>query len=1764
MFVFATAQGGGQPDAELDAEQVFDLWVQAPVVGGVRHRALAFFATAINDTIKTGEGFADYILKNTEGKYWDRLSYWRTTTPKNNDDYLFPSGKDEVVNVRQWVLRQQGGGKVPQTLDDMNLGWKDDGGIPMLVIGPSQGGQWALFARSNEILEASEATISFGPHKEVTVGGLEFGLGDSEVHQMPVEFAYCKVRQAPLQKLAIEPTLVGSFVARSPSVPAEGMTLAIDPRDEGFWNSSPNTRIEVKPDSLIVTNLLTDRGSNLVVSPTATDDRAFLRFRDDLPVALRKGTNWIPGAVFNGRFVPEGRFAVRGVDSSGFRESSRGEPIRLLVGSSPTESIPVKIGDSLMFRPGDAAVLWDEGDPLPEQQNVDPLLNAGQRNGRIHDADSLVTTSWMTVLSDPAEEPGAFTAEAATSPLFVSNKDAAHGFDSFGDLLQRGHVPLGKLHQKGEANPKNATYIPIFPWAGIRGGALEALSGSSRYENSHLSPIRKELVRSGDPIRHRSFLEEQLVREKKVLGVTPQGLIAEVQQKGRGDFSALYFGKGDQDPANLGKEFHIRIGLFDLGEVPEQDKEPYRVIYEDVQRALRAKDLFFVVRKRDKAKKVFRPSTDETKIGEFSFQLEKEPSDHEPILLIKYSRGRSLADLIEDIDSWQCREHLAPVGGSSYETIQKEIKCLAELKSETGGNNSRICSESPRASDPARKAWIERVWNNRDWQGAVLLDVRVGKMPDLFKALGAGIKKIEKFRFHHLGFDFLAVKNQDLSATLDGPNRPGSTFALLKYDGTKEQAPEIGSNDEEPEDPENPPGDKPDYTFKVEDIEVLIGGSEIKRFAASATLGFSRFLWDKTTGDAATKAVELIGSWEARDGADLFKLVTKKGQEKEIKFEDSWFKSLVITNGELSVSPREENGPIKFFIGCDSRLEFDTSKQEFADYIDVRTIELKRAGIAFEYNPDSPTSKKTDCRFRADNASAEIDTRGARNSFLAAFPLKPIGFDFAVDKLLDLDDLGFLKIGGMGKNNFHFGFRLELDLGFLGNLSGSPEGLKLPVILGWKKGGRDFCCGIQFPNYTGEDFKIGLQQFVALKAKKAALKPCRSGGKTAGFAIALQDAQLVTFGKEFPKKAKIGAAIFVPTSGERKVAWLLGLNPSDPDGWIKYIAAGHRYNLPPSENTAKGIVEAVKGKLKLESDSSTGELKSPCDLFKYQDAKDDGWLVVGEFDFDAVKAWFALSDKTGLYALDLEIIKEFKIGAAYRRVNDEVGVFSAELSLAELIPPLQMGVATVRLSSIRTEVYTDGGWLLDLGYPWNRDFRRSFQLEFGIFLGSGGFYFGYTTAAAAEVLKLDSIDGDYGPPDPNDPALKVRALRAGLGLRVGIGRSLDLGILKGEASLTMYASLQGAAAFKPGTKDLSLYAVEGSVGLMVHIWAELDFFVLQARAEIKAYVEVGFKVRRVLGRLVKDGPQIGKHFYLSMPTILIAEVGIYIRIEVWATIGCVRVKIYDLEFKKTWRIEEPFGKLEAEPARRGHLLEADPFNLDSTRREAWTWNQQGGFVNNPSFTSESILIYLMMIPCVASAEDLDLSGKEPYHSCLVSQLMLEEGDGFAKLARYMISWALDLRSDDDLVRYDKVRKRRADLREASFWATTGNLVYQRVADYFQPTFNVEPDPITWPDEKKGQGMVVTPVWPGVSWNFEEGPVRDPLMMSMHEGGVSDASIRQGGDPAKNAFVDFLRLVTESFLEEVDRALRVHFKTTESSFAPPMWREVWDYLNHSAK
>jgi LysM repeat protein len=226
-------------------------------------------------------------------------------------------------------------------------------------------------------------------------------------------------------------------------------------------------------------------------------------------------------------------------------------------------------------------------------------------------------------------------------------------------------------------------------------------------------------------------------------------------------------------------------------------------------------------------------------------------------------------------------------------------------------------------------------------------------------------------------------------------------------------------------------------------------------------------------------------------------------------------------------------------------------------------------------------------------------------------------------------------------------------------------------------------------------------------------------------------------------------------------------------------------------------------------------------------------------------------DKVGPFkGLQFEIL--------YKKVTDTIGVYKLMLKLPDVMRYLQFGTVTVILPVVGVEIYTNGDFKIDFGFPYNLDFTRSFTLQIFPFTGSGGFYFAKLSAATATRVPK-TTKGNFTP-----------VIEFGFGMQVGLGKSLSLGILKAEISVTIFGIVEGVlAAWNPyptgqltdGGKGAQLpvvadvrslaatddqqyyYWIRGTIGILGKISGSVDFAIVKAEValEVRAYVQVTFE-----------------------------------------------------------------------------------------------------------------------------------------------------------------------------------------------------------------------------------------------------------------------------------------------------------------------------------
>ncbi len=246
-----------------------------------------------------------------------------------------------------------------------------------------------------------------------------------------------------------------------------------------------------------------------------------------------------------------------------------------------------------------------------------------------------------------------------------------------------------------------------------------------------------------------------------------------------------------------------------------------------------------------------------------------------------------------------------------------------------------------------------------------------------------------------------------------------------------------------------------------------------------------------------------------------------------------------------------------------------------------------------------------------------------------------------------------------------------------------------------------------------------------------------------------------------------------------------------------------------------------------------------------------------------------------------------KFEILYQRINENLGKYHTELVLPDIVRHMTIGAVSVTLPIIVIDIFTNGDFKVDLGFPWNFNFERSFALEVFPFTGAGGFYFNKLSAATAtSTPRLREGGGEFTP-----------VYEFGIGLRAGLGKSIKNGPLKAEFSITMQGLIEGVISYykPPGGDDQSLYyAIRGGVAIVGRLYGEVDFEVIAIEIEVLVKVSVVLQLAA----------------YTPIDVVVSAEVSVKASVKVLF----VKVKFsFKHKIKEKFIIDSPDGPASAAP-----------------------------------------------------------------------------------------------------------------------------------------------------------------------------------------------------------------------------------------------------------
>lgn len=263
-----------------------------------------------------------------------------------------------------------------------------------------------------------------------------------------------------------------------------------------------------------------------------------------------------------------------------------------------------------------------------------------------------------------------------------------------------------------------------------------------------------------------------------------------------------------------------------------------------------------------------------------------------------------------------------------------------------------------------------------------------------------------------------------------------------------------------------------------------------------------------------------------------------------------------------------------------------------------------------------------------------------------------------------------------------------------------------------------------------------------------------------------------------------------------------------------------------------------------------------------------GWLVCLDTQFLAVLHVGAVFYDPTLYSLKVEVKFtltqpniDWILEITYHKLSGDLGVYLIETSPPYGWGQQQFGPVKFNIPKLQVSVWTNGDFLVNVGFPYNNDWSQSLQVTALPFKGSGGFYFGKLSSAISNLFAGATYN---------------MILAAGIGIQLGYSNSLNIGILSGGLSVLFTGIIEGAVGANTPPTDTSttnylqspagLY-LAGTLGLSASIYGSVNFGIVQGSFNLSVSSTISF--------VLATGQDITLSFDASV------SVSVSITIKIW-------------------------------------------------------------------------------------------------------------------------------------------------------------------------------------------------------------------------------------------------------------------------------------------
>ena len=1193
---------------------------------------------------------------------------------------------------------------------------------------------------------------------------------------------------------------------------------------------------------------------------------------------------------------------------------------RLLVGTASTEFVTLQLGDVLDFVPS-----------MPARAH----LGVGAPK-----LTSEVTTSWVRVLRPSDGEEG----DASDSIVYsIQASDMAlHARSDDPVLLEFHPVPTAAFPGSGIAFP----IVPVAApgnWARL----VEADEGC-------IATVRRQVIVAG----------ALSVKAGRVLTMTPQGFVVGLEG---GTFIDLSLA------VNEGTELRL-----------ETVAPPFA-------RALTSSGAFVVA---DEAAGIGTIGLDTLTVSGWPLRLGLDAEGS--VLVMKLRTDLSIRDLSETPGSW-----------TSPDEFTSDVAGLeARLKGFIAGVDTAT------SHYPDLYRTVADVINDSEWTGMLVIDgpVSLSSFPTQLRGLLGGLDH-SGFCVHHFG---VALNRVGTGIVVE----QSSVFGLIDYRGEGASIDETG------------------YDFDVLSLQARFANTRLVDFRSRIRVVLNEVFGETPT--LATRSIELAGSYELQEGEPVYSF-TYEG-DRELHMPGAVIERLEITKAQFATAETPASGnasEVEATFTFWGELGFGSFGD--LDVLSFSGIEYAGLELGTRFRIEGDEVKETTFFFRPERARLDQARAIVRSgSLFEGMPLR-VGRLAAVPGRAGLEayfpvsaiGLEGVDLGGGSRLSPDYALHAVLPLGSNGPLREAEELLALDILIAWESTTDRVGIYLQLPGAGREVSTLRLLGPLRMAVGLPALRRLVSSEGDSVITLALRRASLAFFGVPIPPGYTFELVLFadpqkVKSGKTTSAAWYVAFMKVPTDFSITIGDGGRGVGLgelgeggddkeddeetkqakQPLEFEFMGVgqqiaVEGVSDDVEVALDAMKGlVLTLPADI----DLDDWSGIEAAVADklleiYDPESGWAVGFDFTILEALRMAVVFYeptpmgllVELGAGpveglafeilYERVTDEVGVYRLMLALPDSLSQIEMGQVSITLPALGLEIYTNGDFRVDVGFPKDLDFSASTSIQVLPFVGFGGFYFAKMSSgsntAIEEILRYED--------DRFDPVLEM-----GIGLAIGLGKTFKKGILSAALTVSLVGILEGSVGwYRPGeerAKDPKLsrylrptfsrapdyYHLRGTVALVGTVQGEVDFGIIKAGVYIKLYA----------------GATLELVAYEDLEIELFIGVKVAVKVKVWIfTISFS----FSIEMRFSWSIP---------------VSGVPPWELPTSAPQALMFAASADAVPEEivSWDPEAIFASKRQLVLEAVAQDTIDRGKVA--SVVLLILRTADARGFTTLADLCLRWAI--------------------------------------------------------------------------------------------------------------------------------------------------------------